>query len=310
MTKNDTRPPQWMLDRAYDISRIGSGFPGVERQEKIRAAIIEAMQDAGREVAFYFAAQARLADIAKADAYQEGFIAGRKSAAAPLASAQEAADERTLKQRDEYHDVADDLARYISDMTGQDIGEHSSANNPWFNACEAARDFLQQRDAAPHAPAPVPPQAGLAASAPALQAGQGEPKVTDEMVNRFLGWRLPDDFNPDCGISFKRVYNEASPYGTSIHEPTGTNLFDADQARKMLEHVLAAPTHERAAPAPEPVLPYDVTVGGGTFRKGVKLATFVLAAQRWHRAANPELYTLTAEQKAENLRQLQDPEGE
>ena len=42
------------------------------------------------------------------------------------ASAQEVADERTLKQRDEYHDVADDLARYISDMTGQDIGEHSS----------------------------------------------------------------------------------------------------------------------------------------------------------------------------------------
>lgn len=63
-------------------------------------------------------------------------------------------------------------------------------------------------------------------------------KVTDEMVNRFLSWKLPDDFAPDAGITFKRVYNEISPFGPSNHEPVGTNLFTADQARKMLEHVL------------------------------------------------------------------------
>lgn len=67
-------------------------------------------------------------------------------------------------------------------------------------------------------------------------------KITDEMVTRFLMWRLPDNFNPDCGISFKRTYNECSPFGTSTHEPTGTNLLSADQARAMLEHVLAAPS--------------------------------------------------------------------
>ena len=44
---------------------------------------------------------------------------------------------------------ADDLARYIADMTGVEIGKHSTPNNPWFNACEAARDFIQQREAAP-----------------------------------------------------------------------------------------------------------------------------------------------------------------
>lgn len=52
-------------------------------------------------------------------------------------------------------------------------------------------------------------------------------------------------------------------------------------------------------------LPCDVKVGAITFRKGVKLGTFVMAAQRWHREAFPDFYTLTDEQKAENLARLQ-----
>lgn len=56
--------------------------------------------------------------------------------------------------------------------------------------------------------------------------------VTEEMVTRFLGWRLPEDFSPDCGISFtKRPRNDW---------PVGTNLLTAAQARAMLEHVLRA----------------------------------------------------------------------
>lgn len=58
-------------------------------------------------------------------------------------------------------------------------------------------------------------------------------KVTDEMVTRFLGWSLPKDFAPDCGITFKPV---APPNSW----PVGTNLLTADQARQMLEHVLQA----------------------------------------------------------------------
>lgn len=61
----------------------------------------------------------------------------------------------------------------------------------------------------------------------------GQMVVTDEMVTRFLGWRLPDDFMPDCGISFK---SSGHPNGW----PVGTNLFTAGQARKMLEHILCA----------------------------------------------------------------------
>lgn len=56
-------------------------------------------------------------------------------------------------------------------------------------------------------------------------------KVTDEMVTRFLGWRLPDDFDPDCGITFKKLNHPTS-------WPIGTNLLNATQARAMLEHVL------------------------------------------------------------------------
>ena len=65
--------------------------------------------------------------------------------------------------------------------------------------------------------------------------------VTDEMVSRFLGWKLPSDFCPDAGISFKAEFNESTPYPMR-HEPTGTNLLTYDQARAMLVHVLAEPT--------------------------------------------------------------------
>lgn len=58
------------------------------------------------------------------------------------------------------------------------------------------------------------------------------------IVNRFLGWKLPDDFAPDCGISFKRTHSEFSPFGPQKHEPVGTNLLTAVQARAMLEHIL------------------------------------------------------------------------
>ena len=57
------------------------------------------------------------------------------------------------------------------------------------------------------------------------------------MVGRFLGWKLPDNFSPDAGISFKPTYNDHLPQPTK-HEPTGTNLFDARQAKAMVEYML------------------------------------------------------------------------
>lgn len=63
--------------------------------------------------------------------------------------------------------------------------------------------------------------------------------VTDEMVTRFLSWRLPENFHPDNGITFKRESDYEHPeFGRTKYEPTGTNLFNAEQARAMLEHVI------------------------------------------------------------------------
>lgn len=51
------------------------------------------------------------------------------------------------------------------------------------------------------------------------------------MVNRFLGWKLPQNFNPDAGISFV-------PSTHPLSWPIGTNLLTADQAKAMIEYLL------------------------------------------------------------------------
>ena len=57
------------------------------------------------------------------------------------------------------------------------------------------------------------------------------------MVNRFLVWRLPENFNPDGGISFKPRFNEHTPYPMK-NEPVGTNLFDATQTEEMIRYLV------------------------------------------------------------------------
>jgi hypothetical protein len=52
-------------------------------------------------------------------------------------------------------------------------------------------------------------------------------KITDEMVNRFLSWKLPRSVRPDDCVLDQN-------YPSRI----GTNLLTADEARQMLEHVL------------------------------------------------------------------------
>lgn len=55
--------------------------------------------------------------------------------------------------------------------------------------------------------------------------------LIDLMVDRFLGWKLPDDFAPDGGISF-------TPIDHPLLWPIGTCLLNADQARAMIKHLL------------------------------------------------------------------------
>lgn len=68
-----------------------------------------------------------------------------------------------------------------------------------------------------------------------------EKAVTDDqikyMVDRFLCWKLPANFNPDAGISFKAAFNEHTAYPMK-HEPSGTNLFDATQTDAMVRYMI------------------------------------------------------------------------
>lgn len=62
-------------------------------------------------------------------------------------------------------------------------------------------------------------------------------EIVRKAVDRFLGWRLPEDFHPDCGISFEREYNKGTGF-EGTHEPVGTNLFTATQAEEMIRFIL------------------------------------------------------------------------
>lgn len=57
------------------------------------------------------------------------------------------------------------------------------------------------------------------------------------MVSRFLGWKLPEHFNPDNGISFDPIMNKGHKF-ESRREPVGTNLLDADQATAMVRYLV------------------------------------------------------------------------
>lgn len=67
-----------------------------------------------------------------------------------------------------------------------------------------------------------------------------------QMTNRFLGWRLPEDFRPDDGISFEpefnKEWNASQGKPPQRRTPTGTNLFNATQAEAMVRYMLGDDT--------------------------------------------------------------------
>lgn len=71
------------------------------------------------------------------------------------------------------------------------------------------------------------------------------------MVERFLSWRLPENFNPDGGISFEKIRNQHTAFPAK-NKPVGTNLFDATQAEEMVRYMVEgmrepAPTESKEA---------------------------------------------------------------
>lgn len=57
------------------------------------------------------------------------------------------------------------------------------------------------------------------------------------MAERFLGWKLPTDFSPDCGIQFDKDSAKKLNPNNHTHEPNGTNLFDWQQAINMVRYM-------------------------------------------------------------------------
>lgn len=57
-----------------------------------------------------------------------------------------------------------------------------------------------------------------------------------KMIDRFLAWKLPENFDPDAGISFKPTFNDHLPTPMK-HNPTGTNLLSATQAEQMIRYI-------------------------------------------------------------------------
>lgn len=55
---------------------------------------------------------------------------------------------RAIKQRDHAQEQLDQLIAQVAAITGEDMGEHSSANDPWRNAMDAAGGFIARRSVA------------------------------------------------------------------------------------------------------------------------------------------------------------------
>lgn len=108
---------------------------------------------------------------------------------------------------------------------GRDIG---AMTMPTWKLREMAKALLEHCDTVDEANGKLK-QAPAALPKPPL--GSSHFPSLDEMVTRFLGWRLPDDFFPDCGVTFVKPNHPLS-------WPTGTNLLHAGQAKAMLTHIL------------------------------------------------------------------------
>jgi hypothetical protein len=104
-----------------------------------------------------------------------------------------------------------------------------------------------------------------------LASRQAEQPNIKAMVNRFLGWPLPIDFNPDAGISFTQTEF------TARHPPIGTNLLTADQAKAMFEYCLADPHSIRAFHVGTP-MPMSNAEGMAVIKQGLEPARQKIAS--------------------------------
>lgn len=111
-----------------------------------RSAVYVAGYQSARAQAASIAAEADrlIAEMAVENAELREALAAKEAELERVRAAleeEEHSHAKTIDDRDSYHDQADALAMAISELTGVDIGEHSSANNPWAEALVAIDEY-------------------------------------------------------------------------------------------------------------------------------------------------------------------------
>jgi hypothetical protein len=102
----------------------------------------------------------------------------------------------------------------------------------------------------------------------------GHPLSSEQMkhlVDRFLGWRLPKPWHPDNGIKYERPHYAHLP--ADLDWPTGTNLFDAEQAKAMLLYMIEG----MPAPISEPQSPESTREAMEQVREALEIAAGYIA---------------------------------
>ena len=65
--------------------------------------------------------------------------------------------------------------------------------------------------------------------------------LTDEqisyMADRFCGWPIPENWQPDGGVGYERFGNKGTPREFK-RDTSGTNLFSKQQAEEMIRYML------------------------------------------------------------------------
>jgi hypothetical protein len=120
------------------------------------------------------------------------------------------------------HESLESAVVQLADRSDNYAAEINHLRNVIQAACLGGTDLMIERWKQLFPDAPVP--------------SVKPPVATSEMVNRFLGWPLPKDFLPDCGISFDGRKDDE--WNKNKTWPIGTNLFTAEQAKAMLQHAL------------------------------------------------------------------------
>lgn len=131
--------------------------PEPSAQDELRAALEGAARKAGYNLTRCYDANDEYAFPAAAGAWF-GFQAGahwQASRVAPVVQAHPTDDDlldKTMRDRDHYHEMADKLAAAIAEHFDGDIGEHSNMNCPWTKAIDLADSAACQFAIAPSEP--------------------------------------------------------------------------------------------------------------------------------------------------------------